>query len=238
MRFRSAQKEFPVELGSFNHRAEALYRAHAECPENFYVKSAIERGLQRVSILDSRTPNSIWSKVISVLNGFHKGAGSNIMDYLQEALRLESHWRADCQKTFLSSSNPRYMELQATFILAKSASSDFSGYFKTWSNYQDALALAHCLDRFQIREPLFKWFNQNVNFLKDGFEALPCLSQMHQLCLIIQGTMRKYYDKQLIGIMIYEALKFCVSSSVEQCSAMQKQGSYFERMANLWRHVK
>ncbi|CAK9044482.1 Uncharacterized protein (Fragment) [Durusdinium trenchii] len=216
----------------------ALYRAHAECPENFYVKSAIERGLQRVSILDSRTPNSIWSKVISVLNGFHKGAGSNIMDYLQEALRLESHWRADCQKTFLSSSNPRYMELQATFILAKSASSDFSGYFKTWSNYQDALALAHCLDRFQIREPLFKWFNQNVNFLKDGFEALPCLSQMHQLCLIIQGTMRKYYDKQLIGIMIYEALKFCVSSSVEQCSAMQKQGSYFERMANLWRHVK
>lgn len=211
MRWKNDQKLYPTELGSFNHRAEAMYRACEEAPDNFYVKVALERGLQRVSILHHKTPNGIWEKVIQVLNSFHKGSGSNLMDFMQEALKLEASWKADCQRTFLTTSNPRYMELQSQFILAKSQSSDFMGFFKNWQNYSDTLSLVHTLQRRDIKDSLFKWLNQNVNFLKEGFEAMPCISQMHQLSLIIQGNMRKYWDKRVISIVLFESLKYCVT---------------------------
>lgn len=90
MKWQGPEKAFPAELGSFNHRAEAFYRAHAEDPENYYVLEAKRKQLQRVSVLVWNTPEKVWSRLVTILNKFHGGAGANIMDYLNEA---SLHWQ-------------------------------------------------------------------------------------------------------------------------------------------------
>ena len=75
--------------GSFNHRAEALYRCAEMCPENTYVKAALARGLQKVRVLHESTPDSVFSKLVVLLNQYHNGSGSSHHDILVEACCFE-----------------------------------------------------------------------------------------------------------------------------------------------------
>lgn len=210
MKWQGPEKAFPAELGSFNHRAEAFYRAHAEDPENYYVLEAKRKQLQRVSVLVWNTPEKVWSRLVTILNKFHGGAGANIMDYLNEAIALENAWKTECLRTHVNTNNPKYMEIQGNFVLQKAESSDFNSYFSVWEHYKDALSLSHVMSRLEIREKFFSWCNRNVNFLMDGFQPQQALTQMHNLSLMILGNMRKYWDKKIQSIVMYEALKFCV----------------------------
>ena len=169
----------------------------------------MDKKLQRVCVLVWNVPEAVWKKLIAVLNNFHNGSGANIMDFMLEAKALEAAWKADCSRTHVNTNNPRYMELQADFILGKSKTSDFNNYFRVWEHYKDVLALVSLLDRLDIRDKFFSWCNQRVNFLKDGFMPQPCLTQMHSLSIIIMGNMRKFWDKKVIAIIVFEALKFC-----------------------------
>ena len=44
-------KSYPAEAGTFNHRAEALYRAASEAPDNQLVMDVVKKGLQKVRVM-------------------------------------------------------------------------------------------------------------------------------------------------------------------------------------------
>ena len=212
MKWQGPEKQFPAHLGSFNHRAAAFYAAYREDPGNHYVQEALQKKLQRVCVLVWNVPPAVWKKIIVILNKYHGGSGANIMDYMNEAVALEASWKCECARTHVNTNNPRYAELQATHILGKAQSSDFNGYFRLWEHYKDTLSLVHLLARLEIKEQFFTWCNKRVNFLMDGFSPQACLTQMHSLSLMIMGNLRKFWDRRVQSIVMFEALKFCVGA--------------------------
>ena len=142
-KWQTAERKYPLHAGGFNHRAEALYKAHEESPQNANVKDAIQRGLRKVKILHWATPDNVFVKVVSLLNQFHQGAGVNHWDVMHEALKLESAWKADCTLTRLNTYNPRYQAAYETFVINKSASSEYDGHFRSKLSYYNAISLAH-----------------------------------------------------------------------------------------------
>lgn len=52
-KFRTTERKFPIESGTWNHRLEACYRAMSEQPHNLNVSSVMDRGLRSVKFLDS-----------------------------------------------------------------------------------------------------------------------------------------------------------------------------------------
>ena len=84
-RWKTSAREFPLLAGGFNHRAEALYRCVRDHGENHLLQDALKRGLRKVKILHWSTPLHVFSRVVSLLNQFHNGAGSNHYDLLNEA---------------------------------------------------------------------------------------------------------------------------------------------------------
>ena len=202
--------QWPADAGSFNHRAEAFYTKEAD-GGNPIIDLIREQGLMGVSILHWDIPDRIWAKLITLLNQYHKGSGVSIMDLLKDAIDLESEWKADCRKTHVNLNNPRYKDLKKEFIQSKSASQDHHDYFKFHERYNETLSVAHTLKRCKIEEDYFQWLNSNMNFLKE-IEPMAIIAVLHQLLLIIQGNMRRYWPQELQNIIMLEAFKFCVSS--------------------------
>lgn len=50
-RYRDETHSAPFEAGTFNHRAEALYRAATEFPENEMVQQVLNKGLVKVKMM-------------------------------------------------------------------------------------------------------------------------------------------------------------------------------------------
>eukprot|EP00439_Symbiodinium_sp_Y106_P006149 s3875_g1.t1 len=84
-KWQSAERKYPLHAGGFNHRAEALYRAFEESPQNMNVKDAVSRGLRKVKILHWSTPDTVFAKMVSLLNQFHQGYGLNHWDDLPQS---------------------------------------------------------------------------------------------------------------------------------------------------------
>lgn len=60
----SPERGFPVSAGTFNHRAEALYRACAEQPDHPLVSNAVSKGLKRVKMMNfDDAPTSLYDLV-------------------------------------------------------------------------------------------------------------------------------------------------------------------------------
>ena len=51
-----------------------------------------------------------------------------------------------------------------------------------------------------------------MNFLDAKLEPAGVLSVRHTLALVIENSMKKFYEKELVGITIFEALKFCATA--------------------------
>lgn len=150
-----------------------------------------------------------------------------------QAIALENAWKTECLRTHVNANNPKYMEIQGNFVLQKAESSDFNSYFSVWEHYKDALSLSHVMSRLEIREKFFSWCNRNVNFLMDGFQPQQALTQMHNLSLMILGNMRKYWDKKIQSIVMYEALKFCVGGP----SSTDVKVGHESRFLFFWIHI-
>ena len=147
----------------------------------------MSRGLRKVKILHWRTPDSVFSKVVSLLNQFHQGAWQNHWDVLQEALKLESAWKADCTVTRLNTYNPRYQAAYESFVLSKSASSEYNGCFKLKLSYYNAISLAHNFQVLDFFDEFQSWSNSNVDYLDGKYNAHTCIAQMHALTTMILG---------------------------------------------------
>lgn len=123
-KFRGAAAAFPVEAGTWNHRCEAVYRAIQEQPTNPNVSAVLERGLVDVKFVRHDIPPKVWSRFIGTHNTFHAGSGINFVDFLNDAVQMESDWELDCSKTGLHSANPRYKNYYKDFVLGKSILAD------------------------------------------------------------------------------------------------------------------
>ena len=104
------EKRMPVYALSYNHRAAAFYRADAEDPTNPQVESVRNRGLKRVRILASWTPEFLLRFMSSVRNRYHKGSGASVIEVCKTALMLEASWRASCDHSGMSTNNPGYVK--------------------------------------------------------------------------------------------------------------------------------
>ena len=66
------------------------------------------------------------------------------------------------------------------------------------------------LNRLGITEEFTKWSNSHVDFLRQFVDWQSCINQMHTLCLLLREAMKKYYVKEVQGVVTLEALKHCV----------------------------
>ena len=117
MKYRSAEHELPLQALSFNHRAEAFYRANVDHPESLFVQSVKDKGLTRVPVLHHGTSERVLSRLVKVMNAFHEGSGDSMLDYLDEALELEASWKCYSSINRITTHNPRYLSLQQTYVL-------------------------------------------------------------------------------------------------------------------------
>ena len=200
----------PLSAGGFNHRAEAFYRCVEERPDHALVQDALHRGLRKVKVLNSRTPDHVFSKVIALLNQFHTGSGDNHFDVLNEALKIEQAWKAECAVSKLNSYNPKYTQLYEHFALAKSASAEYNGYFKAKNPYWVSIALVHHLQVYGVYAKLEAWSNECVDYLDPRYEPLACIHQMHALASLVVSSQKKFTSKEKVGVILFEALKTCV----------------------------
>lgn len=135
----------------------------------------------------------------------------------RQALRLESAWKAEVCVSKINSYNPRYQAAYEDFVLKKSASSEFSNFFKNKQQFYNAISLAHNLSGLGIYERVQGWANSFVDFLDPQYNAHNCIAQMHALAVMIVGSQKRFISKEQIAALVFEALKACAEPSVTRC---------------------
>ena len=60
------------------------------------------------------------------------------------------------------------------------------------------------------------WSNANVDFLSTEMVPSAMIAVMHELLVALSSTMKRYYDRATMGIVMVQALKFCAAPSVDQ----------------------
>ena len=113
--------DYPLYAVSFNHRAEAFYQADQGFATSPTVIGVREKGLARVSVLHSGTPERVVSKLVRLMNQYHEGSGDSFLDFLDESLSLESEWKAHARQNRITTYNPKYLQKQQEFVLALAA---------------------------------------------------------------------------------------------------------------------
>lgn len=123
------ERTFPVRAITFNHRAEAFYRAKTEQPQNNFVLAAEKAGLVRVRMLDALTPAAARKYLMSFHNSFHGGSGYSFAEMGDECLAIEQNWRAYCTTKGLTSRNPVYEKRYWEFVCNESRN------FSSWRQF-------------------------------------------------------------------------------------------------------
>lgn len=95
-------------------------------------------------------------------------------------------------------------------LMCTKASADYNRFFTQWEHYKDCLAFAHILEKLDIKDNFYAWCNKNVDFLHESVQPQKVITMAHQLVLLFANHLRKFYCKRTQGIVILEALKFCV----------------------------
>jgi len=134
-------------------------------------------------------------------------------------------WKANCHVTKMNTYNPRYQASYEDFFLSKSASAEFSGFFKSKDSFYKTIAIVHQLQIYSIYNRVASWSNAFVDFLDPRYNPHTCISQMHALGVLIVNALKKSCTKEKIGVILFEALKACVglldagfpASQVEYC---------------------
>ena len=59
------------------------------------------------------------------------------------------------------------------------------------------------------RDEFKLWCNGTVDFLDTRFNSFATVGVMHEITLLIVGSMKRFYDKKEIGLVLLQAIKFC-----------------------------
>lgn len=132
----------------------------------------------------------------------------------RQALRLETAWKSECCTTKLNTYNPKYQAAYEEFVLKKSSSSDYSGFFKAKQPFYSAISLAHNLQNLNIYTRFEVWCNTYVDYLDTRYNPHTCVAQMHAITVMIVNGQKKFISKEKMGYIVFEALKACVDSLV------------------------
>ena len=73
-------------------------------------------------------------------------------------------WKANCHVTKMNTYNPRYQASYEDFFLSKSASAEFSGFFKSKDSFYKTIAIVHQLQIYSIYNRVASWSNAFVDF--------------------------------------------------------------------------
>ncbi|CAK9101335.1 Uncharacterized protein (Fragment) [Durusdinium trenchii] len=195
--------------GTWNHRAEAVYRAAQEFASHENVALVLKRGLVHVKFAHWRIPSKVWQRFIVTHNSFHQGSGQNFQEYLEDALNCESEWERHVSKTGMHSSNPKYRQTYRDF----------------------ALSLAHMLqNRYQIWLECKSFWNKHVDYISNEttMEPLAVINAMHSLALLLVGNLSKFYEGPIIGIFLKHALRHCVPKATNNSSGERLPGWNFK----------
>lgn len=146
-----------------------------------------------------------------------------------QALRLEAAWRAECVTTKLNSYNPRYQAAYEEFILQKSQTSDYSGFFRAKQPYYAALSLAHNLMTLNMYPRVEAWGMQSIDFLDSSYQPQTVVAQMHALAVMLVNGQKKICSKEKLGCLVFEALKACVGCLVSYLRHILSMSIYVVR---------
>eukprot|EP00435_Cladocopium_sp_Y103_P058223 s125_g20.t1 len=176
-KFSDRTRSYPVEAGTWNHRAAAFYAAVEEAPKSPNVEPVLRRGLISVKFIDFRIPDAIWRAFIITHNNFHQGSGTSFQDLIQDAIRVEADW-----------------ERHVSFL-------GMGMFFKDWDSYRKSLSVAHILmKRYGIWEDCMAYWNKHVDFIsaENVIEPMSVVATMHAVILLVTGNMSKYYEPKTV----------------------------------------
>ncbi|CAK8992116.1 unnamed protein product [Durusdinium trenchii] len=148
----SPERGFPVSAGTFNHRAEALYRACAEQPDHPLVSNAVSKGLKRVKMMNfDDAPTSLY----------------------------------DLARRFEAMGHGPWVFRLSSFVALM----------------------------FDVRNEFSSWSRSNVDFLENKMEPAHVLPLMHTIVLNLENEMKKWYPKENVARVIFEALNLPMGTS-------------------------
>ena len=87
------------------------------------------------------------------------------------------------------------------------------GRIKKWQHFDCAKTLAHMLQKYQAMGKFRDVMQKQVDFLDSRMEPGMIVAVMHTVALMLNQIIGKFYTKAEIGILLVEAMKFCVPFS-------------------------
>ena len=160
----SSNSALPALAITYNHRSEAMYRAHARDPENAYVKKAMQSGLENVRMLSSSTPAEVRTVLCLMHNSYHEGLGETWCTLLDRAEELMNEWDEKNNGpggSRLTTRSSQYDTFLDKFVFREKQAhwwGDSLNFFKITQ------ILNNYFQRFNIKEKVREWTNTHMNF--------------------------------------------------------------------------
>ena len=205
----AGELSFPVKAITFNHRQMAFYKAYEQDPTNQAVLGTLERGIRGVRMISSKTPVYLVKQLVNLHNLSHGGSGVHLFDLFDASLELEKEWQAHCLSIGLTASNASaYQKSYESFLSEK------SDKFSTYKAFEATKSLAHRLQDFGIFKAWRMWCNSNLDFLDGTIPVSNMITTCHALVNTILSNTKRFYEKNVVGKVLFEALKLAVRNLV------------------------
>ena len=202
----SAGRTFPLRAITFNHRAESFYRACEDDPGNQYVQAGLKQGLSNIRMLNAKTPRFAIRFLMNYHNSFHGGSGATFIELGEEALSIELAWKSHASDIGLTSRSDDYEKKYGEYVKESSVN------FHSWKPFDSTKAWVHNMQTYGQWSNFKMWATKHVDFLDTTFDNMNAISLMHAMSVVIIGSTKHYATKLEVGILLYEAMKFCVPS--------------------------
>ncbi len=86
--------------------------------------------------------------------------------------------------------------------------------FSSWKPFEHCKALAHRLKDYGLMDKFRSWCNGHVNYLEPTFNIHPTILTLHTIVNVIISSMKRFYQKKIVAMVMFETLKLGVRHSV------------------------
>lgn len=87
--------------------------------------------------------------------------------------------------------------------------------FPSWKPYEHCKALAHRLRDYGLMDKFRAWCNGHVNYLEPTFSIHPTILTLHTIVNVVISSLKRFYSKKVVSMVMFEALKLGVADSVD-----------------------
>ena len=201
-------------LLTYGHFTEAVYDAEEQEPENQQVRMTIQSGIPNVTSLNRRTPADVCNYVKETNNAFQGGAGTNLLERLEDIDAIETAWSAHCRAHSITvpdcpSTGPnRYATQYRRFVQTA-----FVGKFKTWESFESFKSFKHNLDALDLCPTFQRIFNTEVNFTHPLLNNDIMGESLHAVVTLLNSKFNRTIPKPDLDLIMIAAMKLCVPLS-------------------------